>query len=89
MVPRCDAPKHDTYEMEIARLARVSPEVLDVQKKAGLSEEDMKASLAELKVLRARVSRVRPVHIARIPISVVVLALHGTRHEACDVPVLQ
>lgn len=50
---------HDAYEVEIARLGRVSPEVLQVQHKAGLTKEDMKASMTELRLLREKVSTTR------------------------------
>lgn len=53
---RHEAPVHDTYEVEIARLARVNPEVLDVQQESGLSKDDMQASMAELNLLREKVS---------------------------------
>lgn len=46
--------------MEIARLARVSPEILDVQQKAGLSRDDMQASMAQLKALREKVNLGQP-----------------------------
>lgn len=52
---RLEPPVHDSYETEIARLARVHPEVLEVQQKSGLNKEDMQASLAQLKLLREKV----------------------------------
>ncbi|CAN0031183.1 unnamed protein product, partial [Ectocarpus sp. 12 AP-2014] len=52
---KLEPPAHDSYETEIARLARVNPEVLDIQQKSGLSKEDMEASMAQLKLLREKV----------------------------------
>ncbi|CBN74184.1 hypothetical protein Esi_0013_0105 [Ectocarpus siliculosus] len=51
---KLEPPAHDSYETEIARLARVNPEVLDIQQKSGLSKEDMEASMAQLKLLREK-----------------------------------
>lgn len=42
--------------MEIGRLARVSPNMVDFQDKSGLGKDDMQASLAQLKVLREKES---------------------------------
>lgn len=53
---RLEPPAHDSsYETEIARLARVNPEVLEIQQRSGLNKEDMKASMAQLKLLREKV----------------------------------
>lgn len=52
---RHEAPKIDSYEAEMAQLARFSPEVVDVQKKSGLSRDDMEASIGQLKLLREKV----------------------------------
>lgn len=54
-VHRLEPPAHDSYETEIARLARVNPEVLEIQQKSGLNREDMEASMAQLKLLREKV----------------------------------
>ncbi|CAB1111317.1 unnamed protein product [Ectocarpus sp. CCAP 1310/34] len=51
---KLEPPAHDSYETEIARLARVNPEVLDIQQKSGLSKEDMEASMVQLKLLREK-----------------------------------
>ncbi|CAM9509981.1 unnamed protein product, partial [Hapterophycus canaliculatus] len=47
-------PVNDSYETEIARFARVNPEVLEVQQRSGLNEEDMQASMAQLLLLREK-----------------------------------
>lgn len=52
---RLEPQTNDTYEMEIARLARVNPEILEIQQKSGLNKEDMQASMAQLKLLREKV----------------------------------
>lgn len=52
---RLEPPAHDSYEMEIARLARANPEILEIQQKSGLNREDMQASMAQLKLLREKV----------------------------------
>lgn len=52
---RHEAPKIDSYEAEMAQLARFSPEVVDVQKRSGLGRDDMEASIGQLKLLREKV----------------------------------
>lgn len=52
---RLEPPANDPYETEIARLARVNPEVLEIQQKSGLSREDMEASMAQLRLLQEKV----------------------------------
>eukprot|EP00903_Cladosiphon_okamuranus_P008227 g7920.t1 len=49
-----ETPANDSYETEIARLARSNPEVLEIQQRSGLTREDMEASMAQLKLLREK-----------------------------------
>lgn len=51
---RQESQANDTYETEIARLARVSPDMVGFREKSGLDKDDMQASLAELKALREK-----------------------------------
>lgn len=51
---RQESQENDIYEMEIARLARASPDMVGFREKSGLEKDDMQASLAELKALREK-----------------------------------
>lgn len=55
-IHRLEPPGNDSYETEIARLARANPEVLEIQQRSGLNREDMEACMAQLKLLREKVS---------------------------------
>lgn len=62
LVHRLEPSAQDSYETEIARLARATPEVLEIQQKSGLDKEDMAASMAQLKLLREKVEEARDEH---------------------------